>query len=101
MSEWITDRRPTVNDCNGSKSFVYNSQGVIVYYATVELGEAWKPIPNCEPYVKPQRFRVEETRPGSNRYAVYDNEDDLCCSFYLPTREAAERIAAIYEEAMP
>lgn len=101
MNDWITDRRPTEDDCAAPHFCVYDAMGHIVHYRLVADGEPWKPVLKCEPYVKSKRFRVEESRPGSNRYAVYDNEDDLCCSFYLPTREAAERIAAIYEEMMP
>ena len=101
MSEWITDRRPTLNDCNGSNSFVYNSQGVIVYYGTVELGEAWKPIPNCEPYVKPKRYKVVQL--DNAEWAILRIADDkyVAHSIIWNAREAAERIAAIYEEVMP
>ena len=96
--EWITDRRPTLNDCNGSNSFVYNSQGVIAYYATVELGEAWMPIPNVEPYVKPKRFRVTTE---SGMLVVYDNKNGHEVAGFLPNHGAGARLAAIYEELMP
>ncbi len=32
---------------------------------------------------------------------VYDNVEKAYAAFGIPTREAAERIAAIYEEVMP
>lgn len=100
MSGWITDRKPTLNDCLKSYAVVYGAHGGLVWYATIEDGVPWKPVPECEPYVKPKKYSVRETYPGSGKFAVYQTKDGLTCSSYLPTREAAERIAAIYEEVI-
>lgn len=70
---------------------------------------AWMPYP--APYVKPRRFvvgRIGESsmsdylykRVVSAGYYVLDNDNsDRPCSDRIPTREAAEKIADIYEEA--
>ena len=99
MSEWITDRRPRKLD---DPDVVYAADGKAKIYFWIEEGEAWKPIPNVDPYVKPKQYRVEGTTQfGPKNYAVYANEGNLIRAFYIPTREAAERIAAIYEEVLP
>ena len=71
MSEWITDRRPTLDDA----------------------------MQQPEPYVKPNRWKVW------GREGCYVVGEDIgstdCMAYGIPTREAAERIAAIYEEVMP
>ena len=98
-TEWITDRRPTRNDSSGGAYLVYDSKGMIVHLAEIGDGEAWKPIPKCEPYVKPKRWRVSSAEFGD--YVIYDAKFGVYMAPPLPTREAAERIAAIYEEVMP
>lgn len=106
MSEWITDRRPTEEDAKlGYRHYVWvtGEDGIVLQMAYEIVGDRpWMPITPPEPYVKPKRFRVEQTAlDGSESFDVYDEENDIRCSFLLPTREAAERIAAIYEEVMP
>lgn len=98
MSEWITDRKPTLDDCLEKYAVVYGAHGGLVWYATVEDGVPWKPIPECEPYVKPKRYEVKETT--KNGWVVCHATDFGYLAHHLPTREAAERIAAIYEEVM-
>ena len=100
MSEWITDRYPQAKEC-----CIYNAQGQVVPYNERKSGEPWKPIPRCEPYVKPKRLRVRYkaveghwvieglTLLAMPLYVLYRDDD--------AHREAAERIAAIYEEVMP
>ena len=113
MSEWITDRPPTDEDADYEKCVWTMCVGKVVTweYGGIREGQPWmrtnrpkpyvKPIPKCEPYVKPKRYRVKEIFQASGRFAVYDFEDGLTCSPSLPTIEAAERIVAIYEEVMP
>ena len=98
MSDWITDRRPIEHD----ESYVYDSFGHVCHRIKIANGQAWKPIPNCEPYVKPKRARVVEEQSynhGGWEYAVTFGIGTV--ARHIPTREAAERIAAIYEEVMP
>ena len=107
-NEWITDRLPTLDEW-----YVYDHDGCIVPYRNICTGEAWKPIPPCEPYVKPKRWVLDWSVSGDcwilkDTQKVYtatllnmciegdDSETDK-----ERTREAAERIATIYEEVMP
>lgn len=94
MSEWITDRMPTKAD----GLMVYGPHGKLSYFTSIATGEAWKPIPKCDPYVKPKRYKVCSFITG---FSVFDTVARLYVANNIPTREAAERIAAIYEEVMP
>ena len=98
MSKWITDRKPTLNDCLKSYAVVYGAHGGLVWYATIEDGVPWKPVPECEPYVKPKRYEALVSNSG---WAVFDTTTDTYFANYLPAREAAEEIAAIYERVKP
>lgn len=100
MSEWITDRRPTEKDSTAPHYCVYDERGYIVHHLLIADGEPWKPIPKCEPYVKPKRWSVAESKKIG--FIVYDSTKvTKVVADSIPTREAAERIAAIYEEVMP
>ena len=108
MSEWITDRRPCAMDTD-STAFVYNQHGAVTHYTHIKDGEAWMTIPRPEPYVKPKIW----TAAWNIKYGIWTlrntkyNEVELGIVWlkYLrheeEHREAAERIAAIYEELMP
>lgn len=52
---------------------------------------------NCRKENKPKRYEVRALPTG---YAVYDTSNAQHEAFSIPTREAAERIAAIYEEVI-
>jgi hypothetical protein len=95
MSEWITDREPHYRD---DGYYVFNAYGKVTHWAQIQRGEAWMPIVSPEPYVKPKRWRV--SRFG-DEFTAYDSVQREHVTPFLPTREAAERIAAIYEEVMP
>lgn len=112
MSEWITDRRPTYHDAYYGTS----DHGIVwitdcgdvetALYQDVAFGTPWMPITAPEPYVKPKRFNVKEqaygigpNRYSAQGYAVF--ESVRLVASCIPTREAAERIAAIYEETPP
>lgn len=97
MREWITDRKPTEGDTAAPHYCVFDERGAIVYYTLIKDGEPWKPVQKCEPYVKPKRFRVTI---ASGMIVVYDNTNGEEVAGCIPTREAAERIAAIYEEVL-
>ena len=99
-NEWITDRRPTREDGTKHQELVYDYKGNIVHYEYVADGEAWKPIPNCEPYVKPKRCIVLLHNDGSGLYRVSIKGVGVP-AYNIPTYEAAQRIAAIYEEVLP
>ena len=101
MSEWITDRRPTIHDVPPSCDVVFDSQGRVVFSGLIAEGEAWMPITPPEPYVKPKRWGVREFGKSGQWYVVEVTCPEHAWGFTIPTREAAERIAAIYEEVMP
>lgn len=99
MSEWITDRLPTEEDANNA--FVYNCRGRMVLLGYIGIGDAWKPIPKCEPYTEPLRWEImtpEDQYYVKGPYAVYLYIGGKVAD-QIPTREAAERIAKIYMEA--
>lgn len=108
MSKWITDRRPTEEDADygdvhlDGYVYVTNERGMTrteTWKAAAYHGFPWQPIVIPEPYVKPKRWNVREY--FGRYYVVAGNEYDAIKGFGLHTREAAERIAAIYEEEMP
>lgn len=101
-NEWITDRRPDDDDCIPGFYVVYNQLGHPVHIVEIEEGHPWKPIPKCEPYVKPKRYVVQgfDGLEGVV-YEVYSMDHRTFVAGAIKTREAAERIAAIYEEVMP
>lgn len=105
-NEWITDRLPTEEDANNA--YVYDRRGKMVLLGYIGVGEPWKRIPKCEPYVKPKRYAVEwDSRLSAwmINYKSPGNEYGMMCvplnSNCDEHRKAAERIAAIYEEVMP
>ena len=110
MSDWITDRRPTIVDSDMS-GFVWvtTEYGTVLtqHWAQV-YDRPWMPIPKIvppEPYVKPKRWTVRFSRSVKN-WVVDDRSEIRTILFGLDRdddqhREAAERIAAIYEEVMP
>lgn len=104
-NEWITDRLPTYEDTNNG--YVYIGDGRAALGRLVWEGEPWKPIPKCEPYVKPKRYAVEWDSDLSAWMinCHYPGYYGMMCvplnSNCDAHREAAERIAAIYEEVAP
>ena len=107
MSDGITDRRPTHED---DGPMVYGPDGNICHLAWIKDGDAWKPIPKCEPYVKPKRFYAwwddergwwmieREVQWFEGQWFEWLMRLDKQNDEY---REAAERIAAIYDEVIP
>lgn len=100
MSQWITDRKPTEGDTAAPHYCVFDERGAIVYYTLIKDGEPWKPVQKCEPYVKPKRFAVVATNDSETSFNVQDRKRISNVSYFIPTREAAERIAAIYNEVL-
>lgn len=100
MNEWITDRSPKAEDADSSQRVwvTYNGKVVKWHYDGVFEGTPWMPITQPKPYVKPKRWRVSEF---GDEFTAYDSVQREHVTPFLPTREAAERIAAIYEEVMP
>lgn len=97
MSNWITDRRP-IND---DEEYVFNQFGDMVHYLDIKQGEPWMRIERPEPYVKPKRYKVVQL--DNAEWAILRIADDkyVAHSIIWNAREAAERIAAIYEEMVP
>lgn len=91
-NEWITDRLPTEEDAD-HYGFVWNSEGVRRSWMDIKPHEPWMRTNRPKPYVKPGRFRVVEQL---NTFTVNEGNDPIAIS--IPTREAAQRIADIYNE---
>jgi len=70
MNDWITDRKPIEHD----ESYVYDSFGHVCHWIKIANGEPWKPIPKCEPYVKPSRFEIYGAVGGWQVWGVRDNK---------------------------
>lgn len=103
MSKWIVDRKP--EHFEGWDGYVWKFEHDklrrIVRWNNVEFGEPWMPIEPPEPYIKPKRWGVREFGKTGQWYIVEVTSPEHAWGFTIPTREAAERIAAIYEEVMP
>ena len=100
MSEWITDRPPTEED-EGTFGYLWvtTENGVALLQSWAHAGtQPWMPITPPEPYVKPKRYKVCSFITG---LSVSDTVARLYVANNIPTREAAEEIAAIYERTMP
>ena len=103
-ANWITDRRPKEKDVLDGLVIRWNqvlNQIEIVYWRSILEGVPWMPIFKPEPYVKPKRWGVREFGKSGQWYIVEVTSPEHAWGFTIPTREAAERIAAIYEEVMP
>ena len=106
MSNWITDRRPTKADADSYGLVWITDNGKVVPCAYVGIveGTAWMPIERPEPYVKSIRYIVKEfpeLRQCDICHVIDGGLRVDTVATKIPTREAAERIAAIYEEVMP
>lgn len=114
MSEWITDREPVEEDADygipGYNGLVFatDSTGKVIicsYCWTAHHGFPWQPIMIPEAYVKPKRYTVKWLA-DTQCWAVMDSHYVVLRlaklhRYLTEHREAAERIAAIYEEVMP
>lgn len=102
-ANWITDRRPTRGDCAAPHYCVYDERGCIVHHLLIADGEPWKPIPKCEPYVKPKSWHIESN--GDDMYLCHPLRGCMhLMNMVTSSRnhmQAAIRIAAIYAEVMP
>ena len=100
MSEWITDRLPTVEDAVHYCVLLWDDEeGVLVWsYDAVNEGQPWVPIPTPAPYVKSKRWTVCKDNNGWN---IYEGDTTR---YFLPTDcsdAAAQRIADAYNEELP
>lgn len=106
MSEWITDRRPTEEDADNEYVWVTTEHGSVLRQEWDQVFDRpWMPIARPEPYVKPKRYAIRcygdlGLVGPAGFWCVYDTvaEEQVTC--FMPL-EAAERIAATYEEVMP
>lgn len=100
MSQWITDRLPTEADADVYGE-VWDCYGELAFWTDIEEHQPWHPT-NCPgKYVQPTRFTVH-WYDNVRMWGVKDSQDDergLQSNF--DTKEAAERIAAVYNEVMP
>ena len=105
MSEWITDRLPTVEDTLHYIVFVWDEYaGVLISnYENVDEGQPWMPIPKPAPYAKPKRWTVEWYDPNNCWHVVDTTIDGVMGYLHLELThaDAAQRIADIYNEVIP
>ena len=103
-NEWITDRLPTSEDALNTYECVWhtNEDGHVVqrFWGNVQLGQPWMRLQMPKPYVRPKRYVVIEFYDYGT-WTVEDTKQLFNICHALPSREAAERIAAIYEEVVP
>jgi hypothetical protein len=98
---WITDRLPTAEDAVAYCVLVWDDNGIGIWSCdAVKEGQPWMPIPKPEPYVKPKRWTVARSEESVCFYLL--KQGTYWQSLPSPfSREAAERIADIYNEEMP
>ena len=102
MSDWITHRPPTEQDAD-RQGFVWADygNGLVGQHPWQDVGDRpWMPTNRPEPYVKPKRWDVRRY-PDTGYWYVIEAKSGDVRSYAVPTRNAAERIAAIYEEVSP
>lgn len=107
MSDWITDRPPTEEDAGpaGLVWTTYNGKTSPWSYDGVVEGTPWMRMIVPEPYVNPKRYVIRcyadfGVLGLAGYWCVYDIVRNVSVSDFMPL-EAAERIAATYEEVMP
>lgn len=107
-NEWITDRLPTEADARGEMGVWTMHDGKVMPWSWqgVAEGQPWQPIAKPKPYVKPKRFNAEWSEGYKCWYIRCDKETGFENAYQWGLTkkdehsEAAERIAAIYEEVM-
>jgi hypothetical protein len=106
MSEWITDRLPTVSDLVGVEREVWyycTDQGFAsrCHWSDIErVGEPWQPIQVPSPYVKPKRWTVEWDC-DTKHYKIFLNTLYICTLPELICDDIAQRIEDLFNEVMP
>jgi len=106
MSDWITDRLPTVHDVNFDGKVWATSKGpngdcvIKIFWECVLPSQPWQPILPPAPYVKPKRWTVEWD--GVALWSLRFNGEHYG---YLPyaglPAASAQRICDIYNETVP
>ncbi|CAB4141500.1 hypothetical protein UFOVP418_50 [uncultured Caudovirales phage] len=105
-SEWITDRLPNKEDGIHGYCVVYNALGHLVYIGEIKQGEAWKPLMECEPYVKPKRWSVHYCY-HELKWCLQDVQAKHKTYFPTMTTNDADslakmkRLANAYQEVLP
>lgn len=105
MSKWITDRLPEMHEqTSEGEVWVFDEykEYVIRNYQDIILGTPWCEIEPPEAYVAPKsdpKYFVMKDMFYKGLWAVYDGGKYV--TGRMPTQEAAERFAALYNEVMP
>jgi hypothetical protein len=103
-TEWITDRLPTLEDSYDGDVWVTYADGKMEkrYFRHVKQNTPWQRIHVPEPYVKPKRWTVEFSA-YDNTWIMRDNVEGWVRLLYIDRchRDAAQRIADIYNEVNP
>jgi len=104
MSDWITDRLPTIEDSVAICVYVYNDdlKDVRIWtYGAVKPGQPWQPIPRPAPYVKPKRWKIQWNNQGGF-WMITDGISRLGMRLMdWDRKEAAQRICDIHNEVVP
>jgi hypothetical protein len=104
MSDWITDRLPTVDDAmaDGKVWTMYLGNVVPLAADRIPLGSPWQPIPRPAPYVKPKRWTAHWNKLMS-RWNIVGEDGSVVATLRIDVDgiSTAQRIADIYNEAMP
>ena len=99
MSDWITDRRPTKEDADDYGYVWVSDRGKVVHTMwDCVTDEPWTHFTRPAPYAK-LSYTVTPNAYRDGKWAV--EYDKKLVADNIPTREAAERIASIYNEVIP
>lgn len=104
MSDWITDRLPTIDDelLDGRVFTMFAGSVVTSLYFAVQPGQPWQPIPRPAPYVKPKRWTVMGDEINNTvALAEFGQWRFELCDLTPKHYNAAQRICDIYNEVMP
>ena len=105
MSEWITDRLPTLEDAVHYCVLIWDEEHKQVLIWTFDSfgeGTPWQPIPKPAPYVKPTRWTVEYSALDKT-WVIADEGCFLAASLYINESQEplAQRICELFNEVMP
>jgi hypothetical protein len=104
MSEWITDRLPTEEDCPhyGEVWLMLSGCPEVLrgHWSEVKLNNPWQPVQAPAPYVKPMRWTLEYAY-NVERWYLYEYGNVVMRLHGIQNAEAAQRICDIYNEVLP
>ncbi|CAB4141876.1 hypothetical protein UFOVP422_37 [uncultured Caudovirales phage] len=97
-NKWVTDRMPNLFK---EGLYVFNRDGFVVRIEDIREGEPWRPIERPEPYKHNRMYKAASCGASWGVYRITKVANHTIQAVHahsINTLEAAERIAAIYEE---